>query len=417
MDDLVCLADVTHDGIDEMIVITDGDIKGDTKFSATIRGEVYTVNQNQIIKIHEKNGSTAHVANLFNWYLTENGNLQEDLESMWQRMGAIYFNEYYLTSSGERVDVESIILSNTVSQTNSDGTVTDEACQEFVDNVNNKVKDSYLLFSTLDSATVSPKYIELDPRKVFNVDNETTTQNDKNNRSIVLDKKSVFVKKGTCEKRLLAVVNSDNLSVPDIEWKSTNEKVAKAIAYNGYDATVIGLETGECVVTANLPNGESASVSVIVYDNEFDKKDDVLAYDNEEYGAFIKDYVEGRYVIELNEKSIQYVNVDNNDPYIKDLDHNMITSLLIFDMSLPESISQEIAFNAIISQLEKCNLTNSFIWNGYTYRTIYYVPMDKSSSFTQIPILSRWMGEDSYGYSVCRYDKKGFIIYGDPLTG
>lgn len=174
LDDLVCLADVTHDGIDDMIVITDDENVGDIKFSMFIKGLVYTVVNNEVKQIYEKNGCTSHSGGFFCWYLTESGNLADEVHSMWQGMGEVRFDEYYITNSGERIEQNSIVLSSETPEVDENGHVTSEAQQKYINAVDKKMKSSYLLYSVYTESTVAPKIIELDPRKVFEIeDNES----------------------------------------------------------------------------------------------------------------------------------------------------------------------------------------------------------------------------------------------------
>ena len=176
LDDLVCLADVTNDGIDEMIIVTDGDIKGTNKFSIEIRGLVYSFINNKVSMIYEKNGSAFHAGGFFEWYLTQDGHLEDGIHSMWQGKGEQRFEEYYFTNVGERVEVDSIVLSDKTSPVGENGEVTDEAYQDYVSKINKKVEQSFLIYSSWSSATVLPQFIELDPRKIFNIEEKSNNE-------------------------------------------------------------------------------------------------------------------------------------------------------------------------------------------------------------------------------------------------
>lgn len=109
--DRVCLADVTHDGYDEMIVVHFVD---EVKYE--IEGYVFTMDPvGNIYQIFYKLGSSYHLGGFFNWYLNYTDgyyNLAEE-NGMWSTgMGELTFHEYYLDENGFTYDVASVYVSS-----------------------------------------------------------------------------------------------------------------------------------------------------------------------------------------------------------------------------------------------------------------------------------------------------------------
>lgn len=104
--DLVCLADVTHDGLDEMIVVHFCD-----EMKARIEGLVYTIDENRQVKlIFTKVGSAFNAGGFFNWYIQESptGFLLASEDGHWSTgHGTLAYHEYYLTCDGVICDVAS----------------------------------------------------------------------------------------------------------------------------------------------------------------------------------------------------------------------------------------------------------------------------------------------------------------------
>lgn len=97
--DRVCLADVTHDGLDEMIVVHFCD-----EMNARVEGLVYTIDENRQVKlIFTKVGSSCNAGGFFNWYIQESptGFLLANEDGHWSTgHGSLSYHEYYLTRDG-----------------------------------------------------------------------------------------------------------------------------------------------------------------------------------------------------------------------------------------------------------------------------------------------------------------------------
>lgn len=109
--DLVCLADVTHDGLDEMIVVHFCDDQ-----NIEIDGYVYTIDENmQVNLIYSRVGSTFHVRGFFNWYIRETatGFILGSEEGHWSTgYGELSFHEYYLAQDGTVRDISSVSVAS-----------------------------------------------------------------------------------------------------------------------------------------------------------------------------------------------------------------------------------------------------------------------------------------------------------------
>lgn len=99
-DDLVCFADVTHDGKDEMIV---GDMTMNQQSLL-----VFTIKNGQVKKIYEYGGLFQFRATYFLTSTSGQCNLVEEFRGIWQGSGTAAIKEFYLTDSGEEVVVKSV---------------------------------------------------------------------------------------------------------------------------------------------------------------------------------------------------------------------------------------------------------------------------------------------------------------------
>lgn len=109
--DLVCLADVTHDGTDEMIVVHFFDEEG-----ARIEGYVFTIGADEHIRmIYSRKGSVFHAGGFFNWYIRESdsGFLLGSEDGYFNTgYGHLTFHEYFLSQDGDVQDVDSVSISS-----------------------------------------------------------------------------------------------------------------------------------------------------------------------------------------------------------------------------------------------------------------------------------------------------------------
>lgn len=111
--DRVCLADVTYDGYDEMIVVHFAD-----EMKYEIEGYVFTTDSaGNVQQINYKIGSSFHqyAGGYFTWYLKPNGgsfNLQEEYGEWTLGLGEMTFHEYNLTNDGDVNNLSSISISS-----------------------------------------------------------------------------------------------------------------------------------------------------------------------------------------------------------------------------------------------------------------------------------------------------------------
>lgn len=107
--DLVCLADVTHDGLDEMIVVHFPD-------DQEIDGYVYTIDENKQVNLIFSNiGYRFHAGGYFNWYIRESptGFILAGEDGYWSTgYGTLAFHEYYLTQDGGVCEISSVSVTS-----------------------------------------------------------------------------------------------------------------------------------------------------------------------------------------------------------------------------------------------------------------------------------------------------------------
>ena len=162
-DDIVCLADVTHDGKDEMIVVSFAD-------SYWIEGFVYTIKDNEVVEIFEKSGAEDHAGGFFSWYLADKGeyyNLAEEYFGMWQGLGETRYDEYYLSPEGERMDCFSIKCPRNSEDTDYEGRVTDKALSDYGRSLSNALEQDYYIYANYSEVTKVYKIMETDPQNIF----------------------------------------------------------------------------------------------------------------------------------------------------------------------------------------------------------------------------------------------------------
>ncbi len=99
-DDLVCFADVTHDGKDEMIV---GDM---TMYQQSLI--VFTIKNGQVKKIYETEALSNSRATFFLTTASGQCNFVEEFWAIWSGSGTAGAREFYLTDSGQEVEVKSV---------------------------------------------------------------------------------------------------------------------------------------------------------------------------------------------------------------------------------------------------------------------------------------------------------------------
>lgn len=120
--EVAVLADVTWDGLAELITVTRDEDGG------KITGCVYAVDQTgSVKKIEEIFGSDFHAGGYFEWYLKEQESgysLIQETDAMWQGRGRLAISEYYLDDDGTRIPV------NNASTSSQDTEVVTDAAME-----------------------------------------------------------------------------------------------------------------------------------------------------------------------------------------------------------------------------------------------------------------------------------------------
>lgn len=161
-DDKVVIADVTHDGINDMIVIIQED-EWSYECILCIGSET-----NEMTKIQLDRGGNFHAGGFFNIYIrqTEDGfsNLGRQSYNMWQGYGTLSFDEYYLDSSGNIILVESIEASSP----SNDIPISNEEYQRYESAVEQakKQRGFYTIVET-ESLEPSCPVLETDPEVIF----------------------------------------------------------------------------------------------------------------------------------------------------------------------------------------------------------------------------------------------------------
>lgn len=164
-DDKVVIADVTHDGIDDMIVVT----MDDEPYEGHYTCYVCIVSQSGEIKMVEHStGGYSHVGGFFNVYIrqTEEGfwNLGHQSYNMWQGYGSLGFDEYYLDASGNVIFVNSI----TASSPSDDIPISDEEYNWYESAVE-QAKEQRNFYTIVETETLEPTcpVLETNPAVVF----------------------------------------------------------------------------------------------------------------------------------------------------------------------------------------------------------------------------------------------------------
>ena len=163
--DMVCLADITHDGDDDMIVVHRDDANGYGQYA----GYVFTIQDGNVKKIYERFGDESHAGGFFNWFLIKNGNnsfLGEEVHGMWQGMGQLSFITYHITPDGEYVEDNSIICPESSADEDSMGYITDEALDRYYTKVGNALGNGLEIIDCYDPNSGMEK-AETNPQKVF----------------------------------------------------------------------------------------------------------------------------------------------------------------------------------------------------------------------------------------------------------
>lgn len=145
--DLVIFADVTHDGVAEMLVV---DIWMD---GWRCTGFVYTVAADSVLLLYSNGGGADHASGFYGWYLrpAETGyHLAEETFGMGGGIGTLSFEEYYLDGYGNRIDVDKIYVSSDDPESldGSGHSVSEEAVERYEQELNQRIAQFYLISNT-----------------------------------------------------------------------------------------------------------------------------------------------------------------------------------------------------------------------------------------------------------------------------
>lgn len=164
-DDRVVVADVTHDGIDDMIVVT----MDDEPYERSYTCYVCIVSQNGEIKtVEHSTGSNFHAGGFFNVYIrqTEEGfwNMGHESNDMWQGYGSLRFDEYYLDASGNIVLVNSIAASSP-----SDEIPISDEEYNWYESAVKQAKEQRAFYTIVETETLEPTcpIMETNPEVIF----------------------------------------------------------------------------------------------------------------------------------------------------------------------------------------------------------------------------------------------------------
>lgn len=173
-DDMVYIADITHDGVLDMLAITIvDDYRYDcTVFSCSTDREIYAV--------YQESGGADHVGGLYNLFVceTEEGytNLGKIGYGMWQGRGRLDFIEYYPDADSNDLSAVQIvdymeISTDDAESVDSDGVVTDDAYQAFANRINQRLTEGgfSIVCLSFDEFGYGCPSAEVFPQKVFNV--------------------------------------------------------------------------------------------------------------------------------------------------------------------------------------------------------------------------------------------------------
>lgn len=165
--DLVCLADVTHDGMEDMIVIHFADPDG-----MQIFGYVYTLQAGEVREIYSKMGSSTHAGGFFGWYLipvpdSDFYNLCEEGFGMWQGMGILSFREYLLDQEGNVIETDYLYVdSEEEGNHDENGSITEAAYAQYHSALSEKLSRCYCLYAAASEGSGSQP-MPMDPQSTF----------------------------------------------------------------------------------------------------------------------------------------------------------------------------------------------------------------------------------------------------------
>ncbi|MBQ6602267.1 MAG: hypothetical protein IJH99_02540 [Eubacterium sp.] len=169
--DKVCLADVTGDGEEEMIVVEFDEYGG-------INGRVYTLigkgDTLHAAQIFTKTGSSSHAGGFFSWYLMPDEKhagsycFFEELDMLWQGYGSLEYNKYYLTKDGEvRNTAHGFVSSDSYGSTDDSGRISDEAYENYGGLIDLFLADCRILHREFTAGSLQCAEMEMNPAKTF----------------------------------------------------------------------------------------------------------------------------------------------------------------------------------------------------------------------------------------------------------
>ena len=166
------LADVTHDGEKEMLVIEQVPENDENNYYIF---SVYKYDMKDGMRKldYTYQSGEYHAVGFFNCYIKDAGNGYMNLgcESfgMWQGRGMLDFEEYYLDNDGNKITVDKLTLTdNDPSVCEEEGRITEEAFEAYINNLidmGSEFKVVYAVYSEGD--LLDHQWVETDPAKVF----------------------------------------------------------------------------------------------------------------------------------------------------------------------------------------------------------------------------------------------------------
>lgn len=160
--DLVCLADVTRDGVAELLVVHDED-----EMQTRIYGYVYTIDKTGAVKlIYTKTGSAFNIGGFFYWYLrlTSEGYALAEESGYWSTgLGDLTYHEYYLSEIGAVCDIYSIRVNSLELETMEENAIAFDAYQQ---SKNERLKNVYVLYDVFGCAEALGDFMA-SPSEVF----------------------------------------------------------------------------------------------------------------------------------------------------------------------------------------------------------------------------------------------------------
>lgn len=146
-------ADVTQDGIPEIIIIE----KNDSQYI----GQIFKVDNGKVTRIYKNEGCVAHAGGFYGFYLKpgkyKGYHLVKEEFGMWQGLGTTSVKEFYLTSKGK----EKVVKKYSVSSKNGQP-VSEKEFNKYVKKISPVIKKSILIGHDYTESTSKPKSIPKD---------------------------------------------------------------------------------------------------------------------------------------------------------------------------------------------------------------------------------------------------------------